>query len=53
MALPFFAVLLCGMLAARLRLIDDAGLIGLNTFVFWFALPALLFHKVATTRSRA
>jgi NAD(P)H-dependent FMN reductase len=27
-ALPFFAVLLCGMLAARLRLIDDAGLLG-------------------------
>ena len=48
-ALPFFAVLLCGMLAARQRLIDDAGLIGLNSFVFWFALPALLFHKVATT----
>ena len=48
-ALPFFAVLLCGMLAARLRLIDDAGLIGLNAFVFWFALPALLFHKVAVT----
>jgi malonate transporter len=48
-ALPFFAVLLCGMLAARLRLLDDAGLMGLNTFVFWFALPALLFHKVAVT----
>lgn len=48
-ALPFFAVLLCGLVAARLRLIDDAGLIGLNAFVFWFALPALLFHKVATT----
>src|SRR3954454_8764817 len=37
------------MLAARFRLIDDAGLLGLNTFVFWFALPALLFGKVATT----
>ena len=48
-ALPFFAVLLCGMLAARLRLLDDAGLMGLNAFVFWFALPALLFHKVAAT----
>ena len=48
-ALPFFAVLLCGMLAARLRLLDDAGLIGLNAFVFWFALPALLFQKVAAT----
>ena len=48
-ALPFFAVLLCGMLAARLRLLDDAGLLGLNAFVFWFALPALLFQKVAAT----
>lgn len=48
-ALPFFAVLLCGMLAARLKLIDAAGLIGLNAFVFWFALPALLLQKVATT----
>jgi predicted permease len=48
-AVPFFAVLLCGMLAARLRLLDHAGLIGLNAFVFWFALPALLFHKVAAT----
>jgi predicted permease len=48
-AMPFFAVLLCGMLAGRLRLLDGHGLLGLNTFVFWFALPALLFHKVATT----
>ncbi|MGD9507606.1 MAG: AEC family transporter [Geminicoccaceae bacterium] len=48
-ALPFFAVLLCGMLAVQQRLIDNAGLIGVNAFVFWFALPGLLFHKVATT----
>ncbi|MEK0085040.1 AEC family transporter [Benzoatithermus flavus] len=48
-ALPFFAVLLCGMLAARLRLLDEPGLFGLNAFVFWFALPALLFQKVAAT----
>ncbi|HMR33350.1 MAG TPA: AEC family transporter [Geminicoccaceae bacterium] len=48
-AIPFFAVLLCGMLASRLRLLDTKGLMGLNSFVFWFALPALLFHKVATT----
>jgi malonate transporter len=48
-AIPFFAVLLCGMLAARLRLLDAKGLFGLNTFVFWFSLPALLFQKVAAT----
>ena len=46
-ALPFFALLVCGMLAARWRLIDDAGLIGLNAFVFYLALPALLIQKVA------
>ena len=51
-ALPFFAVLLCGTVASRQRLIDDAAVIGLNSFVFWFALPALLFHKVATTPFR-
>lgn len=48
-AIPFFAVLLCGMLATRLKLLNDAGVIGLNAFVFWFALPALLFQKVAAT----
>lgn len=48
-AIPFFAILLCGMVAARLRLLDAKGLMGLNTFVFWFALPALLFQKVAAT----
>ncbi len=48
-ALPFFAVLLCGMLATRLKLVDAAGLMGINAFVFWFALPALLFQKVAAT----
>ena len=48
-AIPFFAVLLCGMAAARLRLLEGQAVLGLNAFVFWFALPALLFHKVATT----
>ena len=48
-AIPFFAVLLCGMLASQLKLLDPRGLMGLNGFVFWFALPSLLFHKVATT----
>lgn len=45
-ALPFFALLVCGMLAVRWRWIDDAGLIGLNAFVFYLALPAVLFQKV-------
>ncbi|WP_191058230.1 AEC family transporter [Geminicoccus harenae] len=48
-ALPFFAVLMCGFLARRLRILDDYGVRGLNAFVYWFALPALLFWRVAET----
>jgi predicted permease len=48
-AVPFFAVLLCGLLATRVRLLDQSGVRGVNAFVFWFALPALLFGKVAQT----
>lgn len=48
-AIPFFAVLLCGLIATRVGLLDQAGVRGVNAFVFWFALPALLFGKVAQT----
>ncbi|WP_027135035.1 AEC family transporter [Geminicoccus roseus] len=46
-AIPFFAVLLCGYLARHLKILDESGVRGLNAFVFWFALPALLFWKVS------
>ena len=46
-ALPFFAVILSGWLALRWRLVDEDGVRGLNGFVFWIALPALLVSKVA------
>jgi len=48
-ALPFFALLLCGYLAVRLRVLDAASARGLNTFVFWMALPALLLRSVAAS----
>ena len=48
-AVPFFAVLLCGFLARQFHIVGEAGVRGLNSFVFWFALPALLFWKVAET----
>ena len=48
-AVPFFAVLLCGFLARRLGVLDPGGVRGLNAFVYWFALPALLFWKVSAT----
>ncbi len=46
-AIPFFAVLMCGFLARRLGILDEHGVRGLNAFVYWFALPALLFWRVA------
>jgi malonate transporter and related proteins len=45
--LPVFGVILLGVLTGRRRLIDAAGMRGLNDFVFFVALPALLFDSVA------
>ncbi|GBD44061.1 hypothetical protein HRbin40_01544 [bacterium HR40] len=47
-ALPFFAIVFIGFAARRARLLDDAAVAGLNTFVLYIALPPLLFAKVAT-----
>jgi predicted permease len=46
-SLPFFALIACGYLAGKSRLMPLAAAAGLNTFVFWFALPALLFRAMA------
>ena len=48
-ALPLFALILCGYAAGRFGLMSEAALDGLNRFVFYFALPALLFFKLAAT----
>jgi len=45
--LPFFALIGCGYAAARLRVFPDAGIPGLNVFVWYFALPALVFRALA------
>lgn len=42
--LPFFALVLCGYLAARARVLADAAIPGLNGFVLFFALPCMLFR---------
>ncbi|MDA8051321.1 MAG: AEC family transporter [Rhodospirillales bacterium] len=44
---PVFAVILLGSVTARRRLIDTAGLRGLNDFVYFIGLPALLFGSVS------
>jgi len=41
---PFFALVLCGFLAARLRMLPDNAVPALNTFVLYFALPCMLFR---------
>ncbi|MBA2374689.1 MAG: AEC family transporter [Rubrobacter sp.] len=48
-ALPFFALVFCGYGAGRLGLLSEASAAGLNTFVFYFALPAFIFSLLATT----
>ncbi|MFC3041274.1 AEC family transporter [Virgibacillus xinjiangensis] len=45
--LPIFAVILCGFLAGRLSLLPYSGSSSLNYFVYYFALPALLFSSLA------
>lgn len=47
-ALPFFALILCGYVALARRLLAETAVHGINGFVFYFALPALLFFKVAS-----
>jgi hypothetical protein len=41
---PFFALVLCGYLAARRGVLPEAAIPGLNVFVLFFALPCLLFR---------
>ncbi len=41
---PFFALVLCGYIAARRKLLPQAAIPGLNTFVLYFALPCMLYR---------
>ncbi|MGA0612540.1 AEC family transporter [Caldimonas sp. KR1-144] len=41
---PFFALVLCGWLAARSRVLPEAAIPGLNAYVLYFALPCMLFR---------
>lgn len=42
--IPFFALVLCGYLAARWRLLPESAIPGLNIYVLYFALPCLLYR---------
>jgi malonate transporter and related proteins len=46
---PFFALVLCGYIAARRFLLPLEAISGLNGFVLFFALPCMLYRFGATT----
>ncbi len=46
---PFFALVLCGYLAACVRVLPESAIPGLNAFVLFFALPCMLFRLGAST----
>jgi predicted permease len=46
---PFFALVLCGYVAARRRWLPLDAIPGLNTFVLYFALPCMLYRFGAST----
>jgi len=46
---PFFALVLCGYLAARRRMLPLEAITGLNGFVLFFALPCMLYRFGAST----
>ena len=45
--LPVFAIVLTGFLAGRLKVLGEESSQALNRFVFYVAMPALLFHAMA------
>jgi malonate transporter and related proteins len=49
---PVFALIFAGFLAPKLKLLPESGVAGINAFVFYFALPAMLF-KVVTQQPLA
>jgi predicted permease len=46
---PFFALVLCGYLAARYRLLPGDAVAALNSFVLYFALPCMMLRFTAGT----
>ncbi len=45
---PVFALVFCGFFGQRWRLLPERAVEGINAFVYYFALPAMLFRVVAT-----
>jgi malonate transporter and related proteins len=43
---PVFALIFAGFLAPKLKILPENGVAGINAFVFYFALPAMLFRVI-------
>ena len=50
--IPFFAVIACGFFATRRNILNAQGRAGLNLFVYYFALPVLIFSLMANADLR-
>lgn len=46
-ALPVFVIIVCGYLGGRSGALSETASQAINGFVYWFALPALLFQAMA------
>ena len=49
---PIFAIIACGFMATHRRIINSVGRAGLNTFVYYFALPAVTVSLVGNADLR-
>ncbi len=49
--LTLFLLMLCGLFAMKMRILDDRGLHGLNALVLNFALPAMIVRRLQTPAS--
>ncbi|MBO22955.1 MAG: transporter [Rhodospirillaceae bacterium] len=47
-AIPVFAIMFAGYLAGRFRVLGSSSSEALNAFVYWFALPPVLFLSMAS-----
>ncbi len=48
--LPVFAMILCGFVVGKTPLLSAEGIKGINNFVFYVAIPALLFRSMSTLK---
>jgi malonate transporter len=47
-AFPVFAIMFAGYLSGRFRILGESSSGALNAFVYWFALPPVMFLSIAT-----